>query len=52
MSGQQTTAIIVPYRMPELMENHRLYTLDGRQVNGSLRPGVYIRNGKKLIIQK
>lgn len=51
ISGQQTTAITVPYRIHEQMEDHRIYTLDGRQVNNSKMPGVYIRNGQKFIIQ-
>lgn len=50
-SGQQTTAINIPGLTHEQMEDHRIYTLDGRQVNNSKMPGVYIRNGQKFIIQ-
>ena len=51
ISGQQTTAINIPGLTHEQTEDHRIYTLDGRQVNNSKMPGVYIRNGQKFIIQ-
>lgn len=31
---------------------HKIFTMDGRQVNGkSLKPGIYISNGKKFIVK-
>ena len=49
LSGQQTTDIMVPYRLPAQTDDCRIYTLDGKMVDNSSRPGVYIRNGKKYI---
>ena len=49
MSGQQTTAIRVPYR-PEA-SNDKVYTLNGSQVNGEPTKGIYIKNHKKTIIR-
>jgi hypothetical protein len=49
MSGQQTTAIRVPYR-PEASDD-KVYTLNGSQVNGEPTNGIYIKNHKKTIIR-
>lgn len=51
MSGQQTTAIVVPFRPSEQMADSRIFSLEGRQVGSSPRHGVYIRNHKKIIIK-
>lgn len=50
MSGQETTGISVPFYPTNLQTDHRIYTLDGRQVSGPLQKGVYIRNHQKIII--
>ena len=42
--------IIVPSYPTNLQTDHRIYTLDGRQVSGTLPKGVYIRNHQKIII--
>ena len=51
MSGQETTGIIAPSYPTSLQTDHRIYTLDGRQVCGTLPKGVYIKNHQKIIIQ-
>ena len=32
--------------------NNRYYNLNGQRVNGQIRPGIYVVNGKKVIIRK
>lgn len=45
-----STGISQPYYKTETT-NSTIYTLDGRRVNGSPQRGVYIENGKKIIIK-
>jgi hypothetical protein len=47
MSGHDTTGIIVPF-VSSTREDHRIYTLDGRQTN-TIKKGIYIRNNKKFV---
>jgi hypothetical protein len=51
MSGQEITAIQVPFRVPESWADGRLYHLNGMPVNGSPKRGIYIRNHTKTVIR-
>ena len=47
MSGQQTTAIRIPFRA---QADDKIYTLSGTQVEGEPARGIYIKNGQKVIV--
>ena len=47
-----TPSSVSPMRYDSTVTEGPVYTLDGRRVNGSaLRPGIYVKNGKKFIIK-
>ena len=47
--GDETTGIVGNKREP--ITNNCYYDLQGRKVNGQLKKGLYIVNGKKVIIK-
>lgn len=49
--ADETTAIKAVENASQT-SNDNVYTLDGRKVMGELRKGIYIKNGKKIIIGK
>lgn len=50
--GNETTDIVNIDHSP-LTTDHSCYTLDGRRVDGkNLKPGIYIMDGKKILIRK
>lgn len=58
-TGEMTTRFSLTYGIPTgvasvatpLQHCEQTYDLQGRPVTGALRPGIYIKNGKKIIIK-
>ena len=49
---EKTATGITSIRDSQTVKDHSVYTLDGRKVNQeNLRPGLYIMNGKKVVVK-
>ena len=51
MSGQETTAVTVPFRDNRPSYDNHVYTLSGRQASTPLQKGIYIKNQRKVIVR-
>jgi hypothetical protein len=50
--GMAEQSGIMAVATPHPLSDTGLYTLSGQRVEGTPRPGIYIRNGKKILISK
>ena len=48
--GEPTTGVMAVEAAPEYGKDY-LFDLQGRKMTGTLKPGLYIRNGKKVMIK-
>jgi uncharacterized repeat protein (TIGR02543 family) len=51
ISGGQSTGIS-EHMMTRREDNQQIYNLNGQVVNGTLAPGIYIKNGRKFVITR
>ena len=43
---------IIDVTMDTRRESHQIYNLNGQVVSGALAPGIYIMNGRKIVIKR
>ena len=51
LSDEEVTGIGTPYEAWRVSESHELYTLDGRKLASVPSKGIYISEGKKVLIK-
>ena len=51
ITNEQPTGII-DVTMDTRRDSHRIYNLNGQVVNGTLSPGIYIKNGRKFVVTR
>ena len=51
ISGGQSTGIS-EHMMTRREDNQQIYNLNGQVVNGTLAPGIYIKNGRKFVVTR